>query len=122
MCIRDRYSAICSYRSAISAYHEVCDRVAVGQLPLVSSLITGIFNCRPPKQKYTFIWDVEQVLTYIKSLPIDNSISTKDLTHKLTTLLALAAASRASEISSLDTKLMGKSPSCCVFTLSKKNV
>ena len=85
----------------------------------MSYLITGIFNCRPPKQKYTFIWDVEQVLTYIKSLPVDNSISTKDLIHKLTTLLALAAASRASEISSLDTKLMGKSPSCCVFTLSK---
>ena len=85
----------------------------------MSSLITGIFNCRPPKPKYTFISDIEQVLTYIKSLPVDNSISTKDLIHKLTTLLALAAASRASEISSLDTKLMGKSPSYCVFTLSK---
>ncbi|MEO0684124.1 MAG: hypothetical protein AAFY76_03515 [Cyanobacteria bacterium J06649_11] len=50
-----QYSAICSYRSAVSAYHEVCDGVAVGKHPLVSSLITGIFNCRPPKPKYTFI-------------------------------------------------------------------
>ena len=42
-----QYSAICSYRSAISAYHEVRDRVAVGQLPLVSSLITCLLYTSP---------------------------------------------------------------------------
>ena len=113
------YNTICSYRSAISAYHAPIEGVVIGKQPLIHSLIAGIFNRRPPKPKYTFIWDVEQVLTYIKSLPLDNSICMKDLTQKLTTLLALVAASRASEICSLDINLMGKSPSCYVFTLSK---
>jgi len=37
--------------------------------PKVSSLMTGVFNERPPKPKYVFIWDVEQVLSYIKQPP-----------------------------------------------------
>ena len=59
------YNTICWYRSAISAYHAPIERVVIGKQPLIHSLIAGIFNRRPPKPKYTFQWDVEQVLTYI---------------------------------------------------------
>ena len=47
------------------------------------------------------------------------TISIKELTFKLTVLLALTAASRASEISYLDINFMRKSPSCYVFSFPK---
>ena len=37
--------------------------------PRVCKLMTGSFNRYPNKQKFLSIWDVEQVLTYIKVLP-----------------------------------------------------
>ena len=55
----------------------------------------------------------------MKSLSSDDSLSIKDLTLKLTVLLALAAASRASEISYLDITFMGRRPSCYVFSFPK---
>ena len=62
------YSTISGYRSAISAYHTTCEGFKVGKHPRVSGLMTSIFNKRSPLPKYNFIWDVEEVLNYIKSL------------------------------------------------------
>ena len=69
------YRTIGCHRSVISAYHEPIDGSPVGKHPRVSSLITEIFNKRPPSTKYTFVWDVEVVLKYIKQLPLDSTIS-----------------------------------------------
>ena len=79
----------------------------------------GIFNQNPPVPRYSFIWDVEKVLLFIKSLPIDTSISDKMLSLKLVMLLALAAASRASEICHLDIRYLNKHDSGYTFTLTK---
>jgi len=57
------------YRSAISAYHDVIEGVIVGKHRRVSALMTGVFNENPLTRKYYFIWDVEIVSKYIKSLP-----------------------------------------------------
>ena len=81
--------------------------------------MSGIFNRNPSKPKYSFIWDVEVVLTYLKSLPIDDSINDKLLTLKLTTILALTSASRASENTNLDIRYLAKSPKVFCFTFSK---
>ena len=43
------YSSINVHRSALSAYHKKVDNYPVGQYPKVCSLMTGIFNERPPK-------------------------------------------------------------------------
>ena len=59
----------------------------------------------------------------LKTLPLDDKTSMKDLTLKLTMLLALALASWASEICNLDVRFLSKSLSCYSFhfsTLSKK--
>jgi len=57
------YSSIGTHRSAISAYHDLIDGLAIGKHSRVCALMTSIFNKRPPTPKYTFIWDVEIVLT-----------------------------------------------------------
>ena len=88
------FSTIAGYRSAISAYHDPIDGVVVGKYPLISSLMSGIHNKRFPQPKYTFIWDVEKVVSYLSSIDSENCTD-KDLTLKLTMLLALTYAARA---------------------------
>ena len=90
--------------------------MTVGKHPRVSNLLSGVFNKRP---KYTFIWDVETVLKFIRFLPTDKSISDKLLTFKLTTLLSLTAASRVSEITNLDIDFLDKHHNMYIFTFSK---
>ena len=59
-----KYSTIGVHRSAISAYHEKVDDMPVGQHPLVTSLMAGIFNSRSPQPRYVFVWDVQVVLNF----------------------------------------------------------
>ena len=85
-----QYRTINNHRSAISAYHPKSDNFPVGQHPLVCKLLAGIFNERPPQPRYQQTWDVKLVLDYFENLNDDNSLlSDKDLTEKLTMLLAL---------------------------------
>jgi len=81
--------------------------------------MTVIFNERPPTPKYSFIRDVEVVLRYIKTLPIDDSITDKMLTLKLTILLALTSVSRVSEITNLDIRYLSRHPTEYFFVFSK---
>ena len=48
------------------------DGFAVGQNPLVCRLFKGVSQSRPPKPKYTELWDVQVFLTYLATLhPVD---------------------------------------------------
>ena len=115
-----QYSTICFHRSAISAFHYKIDNHSIGEHPDVSALITGVFNSRPPQPKYTFIWDVQNVLDYIKdNWANDSELSDKALTLKVTILLALTSASRTLGLHHLDTKFMGRTKDCVVFTYAK---
>lgn len=78
-----------------------------------------VFNKNSPKPRYSFIWDVKQVLKYLASLPPDTSINDKLLTYKLVMLMALTSASRASEICHLDIRYMSKYASGYSFKLIK---
>ena len=54
------------------------------------ALLTGVPSLGPPQSRYTFVWDVEIVLVYLKINMCDYSLlSDKDLTHKLTVLMNL---------------------------------
>ena len=67
------YSAINTARSALSSYITLENGTCVGKHPLVSRLMKGIFQQKPPRPKYTEIWDVSFVLSYLQSLsPVDN--------------------------------------------------
>ena len=65
--------------------------------------MTGIFNNRRPKPRYTFVWDVETVLNYLSKLPDKLGLPIRVLSHKLALFLSLTAASRVSEIRYLNT-------------------
>ena len=114
-----KYSSINCHRSAISAYHDPIENVPVGQHPRVSSLMTGIFNQRPPQPRYSFVWDVEQVFSYLNNLPDNDQLSDRLLTLKLTMLLALASAGRCSEIRNLDIRYMTRSATSYTFQFTK---
>ena len=104
-----QYRTINSHSSVISAYHDYIDGKPVGKHPAVCALLTGVFNQRPPQPRYTFVWDVEIVLVYLKTNMPDNSqLSDKDLTRKLTVLMALSSASRASSLQHLNIKFMAR--------------
>ena len=103
-----KYRTLNSYRSAISMTHLPVDGIVVGKHPLVTRFMKGVFNMRPPEPKYGHIWDVGCVLDYLESLGGNCDLSLKQLSAKLVVLLALANASRASEIHALDMRFMSR--------------
>ena len=91
-------SSIDSHRPSISAYHNLVEGKPVGQHISVYNLMTGVFNKYPPKPKCTFIWDVEKVLKYIKTLPTNTELSDRTLLLKLISLFFLTSVGRCHEI------------------------
>ena len=73
----------------------------MGQHPLVTRLLKGAFNDRPPLPKYTSTWDVQVVLDYLQALG-ENDL--KQLTWKTVMLLALTRPSKSADLSKLDLK------------------
>lgn len=114
-----QHRTINAHRSAISAYHDGLEGKSIGKHPLVCALVAGTFNERPPQPRYNFIWSVNQVLNYISTLGNNKELFNKDLTLKLTMLLALTAAARVSSLKNLDIRLMSKGDDCYVFNFSK---
>ena len=61
------YRSLNVYRSAVSSTHLPVDGFPIGQHPLVSKLLRGVFNSRPPQAKYSGLRDVSKVLDYLIS-------------------------------------------------------
>ena len=101
------YRSINCYRSAISSFHEKIEGLPVGQHPAVCTLLTGVFNLRPPQPRYSSTWDVQIVLEFMKNNWTDNkSLPNKNLT-------------RASNIHYLDIRFMSLSEEKVVFNFTK---
>ena len=56
-----KYRTLNCYHSALSSAVLPIDGLQVGSHPLVSRLLKGIFNLRPPEPKYLDMWDVTLV-------------------------------------------------------------
>ena len=97
-----QYRSLNAYRSAISSMHEKVDGYEVGQHPLVSTLLKGVFHQRPPQPRYSETWDVNVVATYLESLGENETLPLPVLTHKTVMLLALTRPSRSADLSQLD--------------------
>ena len=94
------YRSLNSYRSAISSTHEKVDDHLVGQHPLVTRVLKGAFNSKPPKPRYSSTWKVSQVVTWLNQQ--DNQhIPLLTLTMKAVTLCALCRPCRSAELASL---------------------
>ena len=82
--------------------HQEVDGTRVGQHPLVTQLLKGVFNSHPSAPRYSSTWDVDKVLTYLKSLPQNEELTFATLSHKLVILMALTNADRCSDLAALD--------------------
>ena len=84
-----QYRTINSIRSAVSSTHHRIESSLIGQHPLVSRLMRGIHNSRPPEPQYSNTWDVASVLSWLKTLSDNKDLSLKKLSGKLALLMAL---------------------------------
>lgn len=82
---------------------------------LLSRLMTGCFNLKPPRARYNFTWDVGVVLRFLSSLYPLEDLSLKLLTFKLVTLVALITAARAQTLSALDLDYLSYNSEKSVF-------
>ena len=97
-----QYRTINTIRSAISMTHDEVDGTRIGQHPLVSRFLKGVFNSRPPVPKYSFTWDVDTVLSYLGDLPNNEELTFQLLSHKVAMLMALSNADRCADLAALD--------------------
>ena len=58
------YTAVNTARSALSSLLSLPDGSTIGKHLLVSRLLKGIFQNRPPQPRYSTVWDVNTVLTH----------------------------------------------------------
>ena len=84
-----QHQSINTIRSAVSMTHRHIEGVPIGQHPLVTRLLKGVYNTRPPKRRYTETWDVDGVLNHLTSLGENSQLSRKQLSQKLVVLMAL---------------------------------
>ena len=114
------YSAINTARSALSVILTPKDGTSFGENRLVCRFLKGVFEIKPALPKYKKIWDVGQVLTYVRSLTLNSELSLKQLSHKLVMLLALLTGQRCQTIHKLNIQLMQKLPGKYIFTIGEK--
>ena len=101
-----QYRTINAIRSAVSTTHNTIENTPIGHHLLVSRLMKGIYNSRPPEPRYSNTWDVTTVLTWLKGQGSqDSELFLKDLSGKLALLMVLLSTNRTSELHALDCNL-----------------
>ena len=104
------YCTISVLRSALSSVHEKIDGFSVGSHPDLYLLLKGISTQRPPKPKYSCIWNVSEVLTYVKNMVENEHLSLKQLTLKTCFLIAITCPERVDILVSLKWSLSVVNP------------
>ena len=99
-----KYRSINCARSALSSTLKPIDGFRVGQHPLVTRLLKGVFNSRPPLPKMCPHWSVCQVLAILKQWSPAASVDLKSLTLKTVMLVALACPKRCDSLRMLTIK------------------
>ena len=118
-----QYRTINAIRSAVSTTHNTIENTPIGQHPLVSRLMKGTYNSRPPEPQYSNTWDVTAVLTWLKGQGSqDSELSLKDLSGKLALLIALVSANRTSELHALDLRFRSYTPDGVLFRLASLSI
>lgn len=92
------YNTINKYRSAISADHVGFGQEKAGQHPQITALLKGMFNRKPPQPRYMTTWNVDLVLNLLRTWPEDGTLSLRQISLKVTMLMALTGAMRRSEL------------------------
>ena len=64
--------------------------------------MTGVFNKRPPKPRYSGTWEVSLVTGLFEKWPVNSNLELKRLSRKYAMLFALTSAKRQSDLHALD--------------------
>ena len=102
------YSSLNTARGALSALGIKLDGTSVGSHALVIRYMKGVYNFRLTKRKYSGTLDVSSVLRQLKKWSPVKTLSLKQLTLKLTMLIALTNAARAQSIHLISVNNMKK--------------
>ena len=86
----------------IFAFHNSGDSVSISSHPFSNFSYEGMGNLGSATPRYTFTWDIEQVLKHDK-------LALNLLSLKFAMLLVLAAPNSGLEIKSLDKKYLARS-------------
>ena len=100
-------STIRNYRSAIGSVHRgFADGSSLSNNELISQLLRGMFNRRPPEKRLTPSWSINDVLQTLARPPYEplHNATLEHLTHKTVFLVAAASARRRSELQALTTR------------------
>lgn len=114
-----QYRTINVYRSALSTTLPPAHGSSMGKHPDVRRVMRGVYHCRPPQPRYRRQWDVAAVLAAVKTWGNNTAMLLSDLTWKLTLLMALAKAPRASELHALDCRYLQRLPDGVLFLLTE---
>lgn len=95
------YSSVCLARSALNPVVSILGGGEVSKHPLVARLIKGVFHSRPPLPRYTEVWDVGRVISYVRGLGDNRQMNLKELTLKVTTLISILTCQRVSSVTQL---------------------
>jgi site-specific recombinase XerD len=108
-------SAINTARSTISFLAAYIDSKPVGEHPLVCRFMKGVRRLRPPLPRYTCIWDTNIVVEYMANM---THTDLKEITLKITMLLALLTAQRAQTVHALRLRNMTLSENSFKFEIT----
>lgn len=114
------YSAISTACLALSQILIMPGDTTLGELPLVKQFFKGVFQLRPALPRNIVSWDPSIFLYYLKTLEPLEKISLKDLTPKLTALIAILSSQRQQTIHLLDIHNMELTPSIVKITVGDK--
>ena len=91
------HSVLISAKSAVAHVLRMKYR-HIPQHPSVIKFFKGSFNLRPPLSRLFFVWDVQIMFEYFRSLGNNRQISDKHLSHKLLILLLLLGGQRLNSV------------------------
>ncbi|XP_071949188.1 uncharacterized protein [Antedon mediterranea] len=115
------YSSINTARSMLSSLFAVGQEYAsFGQLPIVKRFMKGIFELRPSLPRYSYTWNVNVALDYIRGQPSIKESSLKEISQRLAFLLCLLSGQRCQTILNLSIANMEKSDHKIVFYVTEK--
>ena len=111
------YSALGTTRSALSLFITI-DGYKAGEHPLISRFMSGVFNRKPTFPRYAETWDSQTVLNHLKGYPDIKEMTLKQLTLKMTMIMALVTAQRTQTLKLLSIEDMQVKPGEYFFQIT----
>ena len=111
------YSVIATARSALPGIISIPGIPSISEHLLVKRLLKGVYHHRPPRPRYTFIWDTSVVIEYLQTLKNDD-ISFKIMSLIIVMLLTLLSMQRISTIQHLHLLDLHLTTDVAIFSIS----